>query len=174
VRRFRLLIDVDAARPAGISSTEEELQAALDGTRAIRDYLDGRDWPAPLFGCSGNGAHLVYGIDLPNDQDSTLLLSSFLQSLSDRFTSDGLTVDTTVFSAARISKLYGTKVMKGDHTADRPHRYAKIIEAPDQLEVVPIEAVRGVVRERSAAQTVTSAPAKGRPRHLPHCPARAG
>ena len=44
VRRW-LFVDVDAVRPAGISSSNEEHQAALDRARQIRDFLDAREWP---------------------------------------------------------------------------------------------------------------------------------
>ena len=47
-----------------------------------------------------------------------------------------VTVDTGVGNAARISKIYGTWVMKGDATPERPHRIARILSAPAVLETV--------------------------------------
>src|SRR5258708_558601 len=60
-----LLIDLDPERPAGISSTNEEHQAALDLAQHIKDNLQKRGWPDPLVADSGNGAHLLYQVDLP-------------------------------------------------------------------------------------------------------------
>jgi hypothetical protein len=50
VRGFRLLIDTDAIRPAGISSTQAELMAALRRTRPVRDHLTEQGWPRPAAG----------------------------------------------------------------------------------------------------------------------------
>ena len=45
IRLTNFLIDVDSLRPAGISATDVEHQAALDLARKIRDYLMGEGWP---------------------------------------------------------------------------------------------------------------------------------
>jgi hypothetical protein len=79
----------------------------------------------------------VYRIDLPNDDASKSLLSACLNALNAKFGDDKVAVDPTVFNASRISKLYGTLVRKGDNIPWRPHRYARILDAPTQ-EVVPL------------------------------------
>jgi hypothetical protein len=134
VRRCRLLIDFDPTRPdRNTSSTDEEKAAALALALQVRDYLTGRGWPAPILGDSGNGYHLVYAINLPNDNPSTWLVEGVLKGLDRRFSSDAVKVDTSVYNAGRISKLYGTMACKGPNTADRPHRLTRIVEAPDLL-----------------------------------------
>jgi hypothetical protein len=55
-----LFIDADAIRPAGISATDIEHEAALQRAQRIREFLDERGWPAPIHGDSGNGGHLLY------------------------------------------------------------------------------------------------------------------
>ncbi|HVU66417.1 MAG TPA: hypothetical protein VHD63_04780, partial [Ktedonobacteraceae bacterium] len=65
IRLRWLLIDLDPDRPAGISSSEAEHQAALHHARTIRDTLHEEGWPDPVEADSGNGAHLLYAIDLP-------------------------------------------------------------------------------------------------------------
>ena len=57
-------------------------------TRAVRDYLRERAWPDPVAGDSGNGWHLLYRIDLPNDADAASLLKKVLQALAARFDTD--------------------------------------------------------------------------------------
>ena len=47
-------------------------------------------------------------------------------------------VDETVGNPARIGKLYGTWARKGDSTADRPHRLARILAAPEHLAELPV------------------------------------
>jgi hypothetical protein len=59
-------------------------------------------------------------------------LAAMVEQYSDKW----VTVDRTVFNPARIWKLYGTWACKGDSTATRPHRMARIIDAPAKLEVV--------------------------------------
>jgi D5 N terminal like len=135
--RRNLLIDIDATRPAEVSSTEEEHQATLAKARQIRDALTKAGWPLPVLGDSGNGAHLIYRLGaLQNNGYSRALVAGVLKALDKEY-SDGTTVvDTAVFNASRISKLYGTRVRKGDDTPERPHRFARIIQAPDVLDCV--------------------------------------
>jgi len=136
-RRLWLLIDLDAKRPAGISSTEGEHGAAIERARTIRDALAGEGWSPPILADSGNGAHLLYSIDLPIDDGG--LVQRCLQALEFRFGDAVVCVDENVFNPARIWKLYGTWARKGDSTPDRPHRLTRILEAPGELEPVPVE-----------------------------------
>ena len=45
-------------------------------------------------------------------------------------------IDGTVGNPARITKLYGTWVRKGDTTPERPHRVSNILEIPPDLKAV--------------------------------------
>lgn len=138
LRRHWFLIDFDPVRPAGISATEEEHQAALQRAGDCRDWLTGQGWPPPIYADSGNGAHLLYPTDLPNTPESTTLLERCLQALAARFNDLVVSVDPTTFNASRISKVYGTAACKGDSLPDlgRVHRIARILAAPARLEVV--------------------------------------
>jgi hypothetical protein len=131
-----LLIDFDPVRSAGISSTDAEHDAALERAKVMRETLAGWGWPAPIFADSGNGAHLLYRIDLPNDGSSRDLLKQVLASLDAQLSDKAVAVDRTTFNAARISKLYGTPARKGDSTPERPHRLSRIVEVPQRLEVI--------------------------------------
>jgi P4 family phage/plasmid primase-like protien len=137
LRRTRLMIDCDAERPAGVSSTDEEHELALRRCRSIKNWLTQAGFPDPILADSGNGGHLIYAIDLPNDDASTTLVRSFLEAVGQQFSKAGVNVDQTVFNAARIDKLYGTMSCKGENTPERPHRLSRILEAPDELQVVP-------------------------------------
>jgi hypothetical protein len=143
-RRRWLLIDFDPARPAGISSTDAEHQSALDRAVRCRDWLSSDGWPSPILADSGNGAHLCYPIDLPNDETSAKLIQRCLQALDLLHSDDAVQVDQKTFNAARIWKLYGTLACKGDNTPDRPHRVAKVIEIPDQLVRVPVDLLQAL------------------------------
>src|SRR5262249_38298616 len=67
LRRRWLPLDFDPARPSRTSSTDVEHQTALDRATAVRRWLHGIGWPEPILADSGNGGHLLYRIDLPND-----------------------------------------------------------------------------------------------------------
>lgn len=136
VKRQWLPVDVDPVRPSGVSSTETEHAAAIAKARRIAEYLTGMGWPAPVLADSGNGAHLLYPIDLPNDDGSRDLVKHCLEVLASVFNDAVAQVDVANFNAARIWKLYGTMSRKGDSTVDRPHRRAAIIEAPEDPEIV--------------------------------------
>lgn len=131
MQRRSLLVDVDPVRPTGISSTDEEHSAALALAERIRGDLVAAGWPVPIFADSGNGAHLIFAVDLPVDDGG--LIMRVLKQLSKIYSTPALKVDEKVFNPARISKIYGTLTRKGEDTPERPHRLARIIEAPASL-----------------------------------------
>ena len=143
LRRRWLLIDIDYHRPAGISATDSEVKAAWTVLKAARRYLEEeRGWPAGIVVMSGNGGHVLYRIDLPNDVESRDLVKRFLEKLAARFDApDGAQIDTTVHNAARIAKVPGTMACKGDSTAERPHRRAKVMSVPAEAVRVPAAAL---------------------------------
>jgi hypothetical protein len=137
LRRRWLLIDFDPVRPAGISSTEREHARAISAACGAWDDLRGAGFPDPVVADSGNGAHLLYWVDQPNDSNTTDLIKGILAGVAARCVGDDIAVDQTVFNAGRITKLYGTMACKGDNLPDRPHRRSRLFEIPDDL--VPLE-----------------------------------
>jgi hypothetical protein len=125
-------IDIDPIRPSGISATDTEHEAAIKTARQIRAWLSQQGWPRPIMADSGNGAHLLYQVDLPNDDASRDLIKSCLQSLAKKFNNDQVKIDESIFNAARIWKFYGSLACKGDNVPERPHRRAHLIEIPNQ------------------------------------------
>lgn len=126
-----LLLDFDPVRPTGISSTAAELKLAAECAKAARSALSQRGWPNPVSALSGNGIHLLYRIAQPCTEDSTELLRGTLYTLRDEFSSEQVQLDTTVFNASRVTKLYGTLTRKGDSTPERPHRRSSILKLTD-------------------------------------------
>ena len=131
-KRRWMLIDVDSIRPAGISSTDEEKELSLDLILRVREHMETITDDVPIFADSGNGFHLLYPLaDWANDEKSTAMIKNCLQALANRFNTDRVKVDTSVFNSVRLTKLYGTLTMKGrTPTPDRPHRFSKILEVP--------------------------------------------
>ncbi|HOV67849.1 MAG TPA: hypothetical protein PLI31_05760, partial [Methanoregulaceae archaeon] len=162
VRRRWLPIDVDPVRPSGISATADEHRAACRVARAIGDALTGGGWPRPVVADSGNGGHLLYRVDLPNDAASTDLVKGVLAALDLQFSSDVAKVDTANFNAARIWKCYGTVSRKGDSTKERPHNRAAIVTKPFEVEVVPTSLLEALAGSLAAPEPPSSPPAVGR------------
>ena len=155
-RRRWLLIDIDPVRPSGTSATDAQLDAATVKARAVYGYLNGIGWPAPLVAESGNGMHLLYALDLPNDDDATALVKAVLIALGERFDDAQTKVDRAVFNAARICKLYGTLANKGDHTAAAPWRLSKLLQTPARAVVTP-EQLRGLIPAATPGTTAKAA-----------------
>jgi hypothetical protein len=153
VGRRWLPIDCDPVRPSGISSRDAEHAAAIERAQAIDLYLHDRGWPDPVVADSGNGAHMLYRVDLPADDAG--LVQRCLTALAAEFNDADVKVDASVFNPARIWKLYGTLTCKGDSTGDRPHRMSSITNFPETLQVVPRELL-----EELAGAPAASAPAQ--------------
>jgi hypothetical protein len=150
-----LLIDFDAKRPAGISASEAEHRAALTRAAECATWLIERQWPPVLYADSGNGAHLLARVDLPNDPETHSLFERCLNALAAQWDTPEVSVDPTTKDASRVWKFYGTAVCKGDSIPTRPHRIARILQAEglapvpralleDLAALVPVAAVRTV------------------------------
>ncbi len=122
-----LLIDVDSVRPTGISATPGE-KAAAEGLVTEIDYaLWEQGFPLGIIGDSGNGCHLMIPCRLPADDKG--FCKRLLHGLAKQFNSPAATVDVSVFNPARIWKLPGTLVCKGDSCPEigREWRMSKIL-----------------------------------------------
>ena len=137
-----LALDIDAEHPAGTSATDKEKEAAHEQALQLYRFMDeiGFQWPEIVD--SGNGYHLKYGIDLPNDNKNRDFIGSVFDMLHKRFPA----IDTSVKNPSRILKLPGTLAMKGRNFTEeqaaeltakkgrlfeaRPYRPAYIIRDP--------------------------------------------
>ena len=135
IRCIRWLpIDVDwmpvdgGPRPAGISSTDEEMARAIRLRNRISKWMEEEmGAQGGILGNSGNGGHLLYRLpDMPNSRENVEWLKGALKGLSAKFTGKFGEVDERIFNPSRILKLYGSTVRKGDHTKERPHRVSYV------------------------------------------------
>jgi len=79
-RRRWVLIDCDPTRPAKVSATDEEKEAARKRAREIWQWLTVRGLHGVVAADSGNGSHLLVPVDLPNDPASRTLVEGFLKA----------------------------------------------------------------------------------------------
>ncbi len=144
VRRRWILLDFDPVRPKDTSATDEQVEEAKATARQCMAYLKGQGWPTPTPPISGNGMHLLYPCNLPNDDDVRDAIKAALASLTERFDHDAVKVDRSVFNAARITKLYGTVANKGDHTERTPWRVSRLTSTPGRAHLVSLEMLQAL------------------------------
>ena len=142
VRRRWLLIDCDPRRASGVSSSNAEHESALAKAREIRDGLSSLGWPDPIMTDSGNGAQLMYRIDLPADDGE--LVRRVIGEIA-KASSEQVAIDTSVHNPARIWRLPGTMNCKGDSIPERPHRMARILDEPQDIVSVSREQMQDIV-----------------------------
>ena len=163
-RRRWLLLDFDPKRPKGTSATEDQLEAAKFAARGCYQHLKARGWPAPIVAESGNGMHLLYPLELPNDAGTRDLLKSVLVGLAARFDTAMVELDKSVFNAGRITKLYGTIATKGDNTPIAPWRLSRLVTTPPRGAVVTQDQLRAELlssnQDNDSAAATTARPTK--------------
>lgn len=156
--RHVLFIDIDANRNPEppleghkVSSNEQELNATIEMANEVVAYLrDNGITQEPIIAISGNGTHLYYSIEMPNDDESLDTLKYFLKHLGDKINGVKGDIDTTIRNAARIAKLTGTMATKGVDGVEegRNHRMARVIAWPSkdalawQLDTVESEKIK--------------------------------
>ena len=148
VRRRWLLIDCDPRRASGVSSSNAEHESALAKAREIRDGLSSLGWPDPIMTDSGNGAQLMYRIDLPADDGE--LVRRVIGEIA-KASSEQVAIDTSVHNPARIWRLPGTMNCKGDSIPERPHRMARILDKPQDIVSVSREQMQDIVSYQNVA-----------------------
>jgi hypothetical protein len=145
VTRQYLLLDADPEREGhvtGVPSNDAEHQIALDFVRDVCDELRSEGWPEPFRFDSGNGGYALYAVDLPANDNG--LIERALKGLAQRFDTEQVHIDQTTFNQSRIMRLPGTLNCKGDGTPDRPHRPAKLLSIPEDIQIVPSEQLEAI------------------------------
>jgi len=151
VRRIRtLFLDLDPARKHSdggkVCSTDAEHAAALDAADRLAQFITSLGWPPGMAVDSGNGAYLIFRVDLPNTSENVKLIGDALRTLAARVDTDTVHLDTGVGNPARIVRVAGSVNRKSPHTSERPNRLVRILSAPDddRLETITVEQLRAL------------------------------
>lgn len=142
-----LFVDLDPVRSAGISSNSKELAAAEDLAGKVYEYMHDLGFEEPVKAMSGNGHHLLYRINVKNDEAGRAMIERCLKVLADLFNTDAVKIDTTNSNPSRICKLHGTLAQKGRSTRDRPHRMSKILFVPETVTATKAEVIQALADE---------------------------
>lgn len=167
-----LLIDCDPIRvdelgkplvDQKLSTTDAEKEKALEVCRTVNKYLQGLSWPAPISADSGNGYHLLYNLGgIESTNELTQIIKNVLVTLSQKFNTEFVKIDTSVYNPSRITKAYGSMACKGEDTPDRPHRLSRIrmVGGTEPVTVAQLLAIKSPAPK--PASTIIKAFAKDR------------
>src|SRR5262249_35215616 len=108
-RRRWFLIDLDRRKAddetKDWSATDAEKESCRAAASAVYGHVTALGWPAPVLVDSGNGWHLLYRIDLANDDAAQAGLRRVLNALKGRFDTTAVALDGKVHNANRVSAL---------------------------------------------------------------------
>lgn len=134
--RNYVLIDLDPKRPSGVCSTKEESMKAYEKGKEVTKFLMDNGFYEPIVVFSSSGIHLYLKCALLNNEENTKLVKRFLNAISMLFSDDDVDCDTSVYNAARISRLIGSYSCKGaNNDATRPQRKCRFLSIPDEIKV---------------------------------------
>lgn len=140
--RWWLPIDVDCERPSGVSSTDAEKSKAHKKAQDVFSFLRENGFSSPAVCDSSSGYHILYPIDMENNQDSEDVIKGFLEILANFFTDESVKIDTVLHDSNRILRVPGSFGRKGRSSEDRPHRLAKILSVPSQIVRMTYEQIK--------------------------------
>jgi hypothetical protein len=136
----------------GVCATRDEKMAAREVARGCQAYFRGLG-VEPAVIDSGNGFYVCAPWDLPCDIDETgenpakLLIAQAMKALAAKFDSKGAGVDITAQNESRILRVPGSLNIKGENTAERPHRYCRIITGGSREVLLGREAIVALAQE---------------------------
>jgi len=126
--RDLIFFDIDRSGTHKVPAKDAELQAAFDLGDEVSASLLAEGWGQPIKTCSGNGCHLYYLLEnIGTKQEETDLIKQTLKLLAKEFNTATTEIDTVVWNASRITKFLGTIARKGEETATRPYRLARLL-----------------------------------------------
>ncbi|MDA3833728.1 MAG: hypothetical protein PF495_10045 [Spirochaetales bacterium] len=108
-----LPFDIDVRNKTEAGASDEQIDCAHEVSQNIIEYLDEHGWGEPFIGFSGNGWHLNYRTDLPNDSETKKMLKTIYKNMHARFSNENVVFDQVVYNASRILRTYGTVNHKG-------------------------------------------------------------
>ena len=110
-----IFFDFDPENETGSPADDHQINLARCQAEKLAEFLSGEKWGEPLFGFSGNGAHLMYTTNL--EVENVSCLTGLYKALEKRFSTDEIIFDVVVRNPARIARLYGTTNRKGGRRA---------------------------------------------------------
>ncbi len=131
------VIDLDPVRPKDTASTEAELASAIAAADAAAAWCAEQGLARPRRMMSGNGAQLWFAVPpltlTENRETVQANLRAFEADLRARVESEAIKVDS-IHDLSRIIKVIGTVSLKGEPSAERPHRASAPLDGLERVE----------------------------------------
>ncbi|ACY13439.1 hypothetical protein [Haliangium ochraceum] len=133
-----VVIDIDPVRAKNTASTDEELGRAVACGDRISDWVAGEGCARPVRNMSGNGCQLWFAVPpialtAENRDEMRDRLKAFEAGIRERFQGDGVAIDS-IYNFSRIIKVIGSLSIKGEPSAERPHRLSRSLDAFERRE----------------------------------------
>ena len=136
-RLTTMFVDIDPVRESGTASTDAQHELALAKATQVDRFL--RSQGFECIRCdSGNGAYVLFKIDLP--PEDAWLVEQFLFTLDGLFSTDQIKIDTCVSNPSRICRVPGTINRKAE-----PHRECSLLTQDTYVSLVTREQIENVV-----------------------------
>lgn len=158
------VLDIDPVRPKNTAATDEELAVAIACANELVAGIVGEGFHQPVRNMSGNGCQVWFALpphqlSTRNRDDATRRLKAFEAAQRCTFATESAKFDS-IYNLSRIIKVIGTLSVKGDHSAQRPHRLSRSLdpferkEDPALLELIlNLPARQERAREKSSSGT---------------------
>ena len=143
-------IDIDPDCPAGVSSSEAELDEVKKRAAALAKEFEGHGIMM-IRGLSGNGCHLITPIVKTAVNDDVIARYEAMG----KSIANAVGADIKIYNPARILKMYGTVACKGDNTEERPHRRSSIY-IPPTVARVELDRLEDVIYKIAPQSTETT------------------
>lgn len=157
-----IMVDLDPKREAGVSSTEEEKAKANELMNAIVADLSKAGLGKPAYVTdSGNGYNAYYPVSCPVDNKSKKIIADFISTVSKKYSNEFVDVDTTTKNPSRIAKVPGSWSVKGESTAERPHRQCQLTESNVDQEPLTAEQIRRYIESQQPSDDSSGKVDKG-------------
>ena len=140
-------IDIDPDCPAGVSSSNDELNEVKKRAAALAKEFEGHGIMM-IRGMSGNGCHLITPIVKTEIHEDVLARYEAMG----KSIANAVGADIKIYNPARILKMYGTVACKGDSTEERPHRRS-LIHIPSTVARVELDRLEDAIYKIAPPQT---------------------
>lgn len=119
-------LDADPKRDADTGTTTSEVKAALAVCEQISTWFELRGFRKPALIASGNGGQLIASVPVTPLTPELAAQTKAFEAETKKFGTDAVKIDT-ISNPSRILRVPGTLNIKGDGSADRPHRLSRLL-----------------------------------------------
>lgn len=140
-RKF-LLLDFDPVRVSQTNSSNEQFELAHKKAQDVFKYLKEKGFGDMVVAISGNGWHVLVPVDIECNEETDKIVKDFYAYMGSIFSDDKVDFDTSVYTRARLTKLYSTHAKKGANIPTNPWRQSKLIYIPKDIIPTPIEKIK--------------------------------